>query len=896
MSQPPDKYNHTLSESRWMAEWESSGIYRWDPSRSRQDTFVVDTPPPTVSGSLHVGHVFSYTHQDLIVRYQRMRGKNIAYPMGWDDNGLPTERRVQNIFGIRCNPRLPYNPHWKPRRDKPDDDVEEVSRRNFIEACGQVTREDERAFEELWRRLGLSIDWRETYATIDAHCRKISQLSFLDLVEKGQVYQMEAPTMWDIDFQTAVAQAEVEDRERDSQFHDIRFEVEGGGDFVISTTRPELLAACIAVAAHPEDARYQALFGKRAITPLFRAPVPILAAEHADPEKGTGILMICTFGDSADVEFWKHAGLPLRQIIGTQGTLLPVDWGQEPFVSLDPAAAQKVYDELKGQHVKRARARMVELLAECGARVGEPRATKQFVKFYEKGERPLEFVTTRQWYVKLLEHKEKLLEMGRKIDWHPSHMRLRLEHWIEGLNQDWAISRQRYFGVAFPVWYPVLPDGRTDYSRPMYASREQLPVDPLSDLPAGYTEAQRDQPGGFTGDPDVMDTWATSSLTPQIMSHWPVDPERHKKLFPMDVRPQSHEIIRTWAFYTIVKAWMHENEIPWKNVTISGWILDPDRKKMSKSRGNVVTPGHLLEKHSSDSVRYWAARARLGTDTAFDEKVMEQGTKLRTKLFNASKFVLGQLDRSGGAVGGAEDITHPLDAALVASLRELVRQATDSYEKWDYAGALEATERFFWNFCDDYLELVKRRGYEEQDTPGRRSALATLKLSLSTLLRLFAPSMPFITEEIWSWRMQGSVHRASWPSVSEFEGAASAREGAYEGAVEVQHMREAGWPAEQRQDVGTLAYDCAVEVLRKVRMAKTEGKRNLRWPVAQLEVVGTEADLEALKTVLDDVLQAGAVEPAGVQLNPLDPSGLTRLPAPMGERFSVRAVLADEAA
>ncbi len=861
MSEIPQKYDHNAAEERWMKLWEESGIYRWDPTRSREETFVVDTPPPTVSGSLHVGHVFSYTHQDLIVRYQRMRGKNIAYPMGWDDNGLPTERRVQNIFGIRCNPRLPYDPDWKPRRDKPDNDVEEVSRRNFIEACALVTVEDEAAFEALWRRLGLSVDWRETYATIDAHCRKISQLSFLDLVEKGQVYQVEAPTMWDIDFQTAVAQAEVEDRERDSFYHDIRFQVEGGGDFVISTTRPELLAACVAVAAHPDDERFKPLFGKRAITPLFQAAVPIVASEHADPEKGTGILMVCTFGDSADVDFWKKSGLPLKQVVSLQGTMLPVSFGTEPFASLDAPAAQAVCDQLAGQHLKKARARVVELLAEAGAGVGEPRPTKQFVKFYEKGDRPLEFVSSRQWFIRLLEHKEKLLEMSRKIEWHPSHMRLRVEHWIEGLNQDWAVSRQRYFGVAFPVWYPVDQDGQPDHQHPIYATRESLPVDPLSDVPPGYSEAQRNQPGGFTGDPDVMDTWATSSMSPQIMSHWGIDPKRHGRLFPMDVRPQSHEIIRTWAFYTIVKAWMHEDTIPWKNVTISGWILDPDRKKMSKSRGNVVTPGHLLEKHSSDSVRYWAARARLGTDTAFDEKVMEQGSKLRTKLFNASKFVLGVMERSGAKAGGPDEITHPLDLAMAANLSELVRSATESFDRFDYAGALSATEDFFWNFCDDYVELVKRRSYEEEDSPGRRSALAALKLGLETLLRLFAPTMPYVTEEIWSWRHPGSIHKAAWPSEDEF---------ATGGRVE--HPQ---------------AYACAVEVLKKARMAKTEGKKNLRWPIARLEVVGKDEDLAALRTVLDDVLQAGAVEPEGVSLKAGDAGG--------SERFSVKAVLAETA-
>jgi valyl-tRNA synthetase len=587
------------AERRWRKTWEDWGVYRWDPTAPRERTFVVDTPPPTVSGSLHVGHVFSYTHQDLLVRYQRMIGKNIAYPMGWDDNGLPTERRVQNYLGIRCNPHLPYDPDWKPTvGGRGKGEIEEVSRQNFIEACAVVTAEDEKAFEHLWRRLGLSIDWTEPYATIDDHCRRISQLSFIDLVERGMVYQVESPTMWDVDFRTAVAQAEVEDRTRQGLFYDVRFAVEGGGELLIATTRPELLPACIAVVAHPDDERYQPLFGRYAITPLFGARVPIVAADHADPEKGTGILMVCTFGDVMDVEWWKQSGLPVKQLLGRDGRIQPVSFGEAPFESVDVPAAQRAYDEIVGRTAKQAKLRVAELLAEEGsphgspgpALVGEARPVEQVVKFYEKGDRPLEFVPTRQWFIRILDYQRELLEQGDKIQWHPAHMKSRYTNWVEGLNQDWCISRQRYFGVPFPVWYPVLDDGEPDFDRPIYADTASLPVDPEVDTAPGYEESQRDVPGGFTADPDVMDTWATSSLTPQIQSHWRLDEERHTRLFPMDVRPQAHDIIRTWAFYTIVKAWMHSGDVPWYHVVLSGWILDPDRKKMSKSKGNVVTP------------------------------------------------------------------------------------------------------------------------------------------------------------------------------------------------------------------------------------------------------------------------------------------------------------------
>ncbi len=863
----PKKYDPAEAEERWKERWAEWDIHRWDPTRPREETFVVDTPPPTVSGSLHIGHVFSYTQQDLIVRYQRMRGQNVAYPIGWDDNGLPTERRVQNVFGIRPDRSLPYDPDWKPRVAGKKDPVEEVSRLNFIEACGRVCEEDEAAFEALYRQLGLSVDWTLTYRTIDAHCRRLAQHSFLDLLEKGHCYQALAPIMWDPDFRTAIAQAEVEDRERPGAYHDIRFDIEGGGELAISTTRPELLGACIAVVAHPDDERYQRYFGKRAITPLFHAPVPIRAAAHADPEKGTGILMVCTFGDAMDVEWWRRSELPVKQLIGMDGRMLAVGYGEPPFESLEPERARQCYEEIRGLTVKQARRKTAELLAADGSLVGEPRPVQHPVKFYERGERPLEFVPTRQWFVKLLEHKDELVAQGRKITWHPAHMLARYENWVEGLNQDWCISRQRFAGVPFPVWYPVGDDGQPDHERPILAERERLPVDPLSEVPTGFDSAQRDQPGGFSADPDVMDTWATSSLTPQIVSGWPDDHERHASLFPMDVRPQSHEIIRTWAFYTIVKAWMHEGAIPWHNVTISGWILDPDRKKMSKSKGEAVTPAEILREHSTDAIRYWTGRARLGTDTALDPRVFKLGSRLTTKIFHASRFALGQLDRAGADFGRlpSGDIREPLDLSYVARLRQLVAHATACFDRFDYAGALQESEERFWEFCDDYLELVKVRSYADEDTPGRRSAVATLQLALRTFLRLFAPFVPFVTEEVWSWRFAGeererSIHTSPWPTLEESGGIS-----------EPEHAD---------------TFECAMEVLRKIRSTKTRAKKSLRWPVERLRVQGARGPRASLEPVLRDILLAGnAAE---------DSCSLAEGPAPEGDRFTVTAILADE--
>ncbi len=834
----PKKYKHFDVEEKWRDEWEKMGIYNWNPEKSRENTYIVDTPPPTVSGSLHVGHAYSYAQTDVMVRYHRMQGKNIFYPMGWDDNGLPTERRVQNVFNIRCDANLPYDPNWKPDKKNKKKEAELVSRKNFIEACEIITADDEKAFENTWRKLGLSVDWSLIYTTINEHCRKISQLSFLDLVEKDQVYNTESITMWDVDFQTAVSQAEVEDREVHGAYHDLRFGLEDGGEFIISTTRPEFLAACIAVAAHPEDERYKKYFGKNAITPLFKVAVPIVASEHADPEKGSGILMICTFGDFADVEWWRKSGKPIKQVIGLDGKILPVTFGTDPFDSLDPAAAQSAYDQLAGQYIKPARKKIVELLAADGsapdgngaALVGEPKPITHPVRFYEKGERPLEFIPTRQWFIKIMEHKKELLEQGSKIKWHPDFMRARYDHWVEGLNQEWCISRQRYFGVPLPVWYPVLENGLTDYNNPIYATKEALPVDPQTDLPQGYTEEQRDKPGGFRGDPDVMDTWGTSSLTPQISSYWGLDDQRHQQLFPADLRPQAHDIIRTWAFYTIVKAWLHDKNIPWKHAAISGFILDPDRKKMSKSKGNVMTPETLLNEHSSDVFRYWASRGRLGVDSSFDDTPFKIGRKLVIKLFNASKFVYGQLDAVEDIENmdlSLDNICTECDRAWIAILRATIEEATQSFENYDYTAALQRIEDTFWNFCDNYLEIVKETAYSGGHTPESRSALVGLNWSLKTFLRLFAPFMPFVTEEIWSWRYSGesaSIHTAPWPSSKEI--------------------------AMVQAPENKKSFTAAVEVISLINGFKTTSQVSLRTPVEELKITGSSEDLEALKCML----------------------------------------------
>ncbi len=819
--QLPPQFDSAAAEEKWGRVWEDTRLHAYQEAAAGE-RFVIDTPPPTVSGSLHVGHVFSYTQTDVIARFMRMRGRNVLYPMGWDDNGLPTERRVQNYFHVRCEPGVPYAADLKlPVADEAarKGPARKVSRANFIELCLELTAEDEKAFKALWQRLGLSVDWSLEYSTISSHSRRLAQLSFLDLLKKGHVYNVVAPTMWDVDFRTAVAQAEVEDRPVRGAFHHLRFGVEGGGEFVIATTRPELLPACVAVAAHPEDARYALLIGRKAITPLFRAPVPIFASPLVDREKGTGILMVCTFGDQTDLAWWRDQGLALRQVIGRDGRMAPADFGGEAFPSLDPERANAGYGQLVGKTVKEAQKAIVELLrdpaaaaaGELPALVEEPKPIEHAVKFYEKGDRPLEFITTRQWFVRLLDRKAELIAAGDAIQWPPDFMRMRYRNWTENLQIDWCISRQRYFGVSFPVWYPLTASGETDFGRPIVPDESQLPLDPTAATPPGFSEAQRGQPGGFRAETDVFDTWFTSSLSPQIVTKWIDAPLRHAELFPMDLRPQSHEIIRTWAFYTIVKARLHQATIPWRHVAISGWVLDPDRKKMSKSKGNVTTPTHLLEQYGSDAVRFWSLSARLGTDTAFDEKVLRVGRRLVVKLWNAGKFVLTQSTAPG-------PIEAPLDLAFLARLRETVERASAALEGFEYAAALDEAERFFWSrFTDAYVEIVKARARSEQDVAGRASAVGSLQLALGVLVRLFAPYLPYVTEQVWSWgsareSAHASIHRAPWPSARDFDDIPAGDPALFDAALgflEAVHRAKSGAGASVGRHLKRLRVACA---------------------------------------------------------------------------------------
>jgi len=538
--------------------------------------------------------------------------------------------------------------------------------------------------------------------------------------------------------------------------------------------------------------------------------------------------MICTFGDTTDVIWWRELSLPTRTLITREGRMGPAPFGDEGWECADPAMARQTYAALEGQTVKQAQAKIVELLVESGDLLGEPRPITHPVKFFEKGDRPLEIVTSRQWFVATQQLRGALLARSEELSWHPDYMSHRLRTWVEGLSSDWNISRQRFFGVPFPVWYRVLADGSVDHGAPLVPAETQLPIDPSTDIPEGYDEAQRGAPGGFIGDPDVMDTWATSSLTPQIAGRWEDDPDLFDRVFPMDLRPQAHEIIRTWLFTTVVRSELEFGCLPWANAAISGWVLDPDRKKMSKSKGNVVTPLPLIESHGADALRYWAASGRPGTDTAVDDSQMKVGRRLAIKILNASKFSLGRLGDHG--VPTIDAVTAPIDVDMLGELAELIAEATAAFDAYDYARALERTQGFFWRFCDDYVELVKTRAYGEPSDPGTASAQAALATALSVVLRLFAPFLPFVTEEVWSWWQTGSVHTSAWPTADECT------------------------PAAERT-VGV--FPVAAEVLGAIRKEKTAAKRSMRTAVTEVEVTDSSSTLALVTLAATDVCDAG---------------------------------------
>ena len=762
-----NKYNAQQVEEKIRNFWKKDKIYKFDLKR-KGEIFSVDTPPPYISGRMHIGHAFSYAQQDFIVRFRRMF-QNVFYPFGTDDNGLPTERFIEKINNVKSK---------------------NMSRAEFISLCLNTLKKKTPTCIEDFKILGISADYDIYYSTIDDHSRKISQKSFIDLYKNKLIYRTKVATPWCVDCQTSIAQAELEDKEENSLFSILKFKVENVGsdksenhkDLLIATTRPELLGACVAVFVNPKDKKYKSLVGKKAKVPLFNHEVPILEDESADIEKGTGVLMVCSYGDRFDVDAINKHKLEPKIILGEDGKIK--------------------HGKYKGLGVREARKKTLEDLR-ASKLITDEEEISHVVNVHDKCGCEIEFIPTEQWFIKILDKKKKLIEQGKKVKWYPEHMRKRYENWIKGLEWDWSISRNRHFGVSIPIWYC------NDCNEIILANEKELPVDPLQ------TKKKCSKCGKQAiGEKMVLDTWATSSLTPQIALGL-ID---NKLKIPMSLRPQAHDIIRTWAFYTIVKSLYHENNIPWKDIMVSGYVT-LGGKKMSKSKGNVINPYDIMSKFGADALRYWAAGSKLGEDLNYQEEDLVTGKKFITKLFNANRFVFMNLkDFNFKKPSKLEKI----DKLFLSKLNSLVKNVTKGFENYEYSKAKSKTERFFWNmFADNYLETVKKRIY--QNKKGKESAQYTLYKSLLTILKLFSPITPFITEEIYQENFKKieknkSIHVSEWPKIE--------------------------------KESKTDELDLFIDILVKIRQEKTNTKKAMN---AECVVFLSKAEQEKISDMIEDL-------------------------------------------
>lgn len=734
----PKYFEFTVVEATCRQLWADHHLHQFNPN-SDKPVYSIDTPPPYASAAhLHVGHAMSYSQAEFIVRYKRMQGFEIFYPMGFDDNGLPTERYVEQKHQV---------------------DKKSISRKDFRQLCLDETARCRGVYQDLWNQLGLSIDWRLNYSTINDHCTRTAQASFLDLYHKNAIYRSEEPVLWDTSFETSLAQADVETITRKAKLHDIAFLSSTNDELVISTTRPEMLPACVALFYHPEDSRYQHLAGQNASVPLFNHEVPMLTSEEVVTEFGTGLMMVCTFGDGEDVKKWKEHKLNLRLCLTPDGKL------------------NELAGNYAGQTCEQARAKILKDLDELGA-LKQSHSIKQATSVSERSQLPVEFQITKQWFIRILDKKEALLARSKQLQWFPEFMKVRLDQWIEGLKYDWNISRQRFYGVPFPVWYC------TKCAHAVVAKIEQLPVDP-SNTPCPEKACPECGHDAFRPELDVMDTWMTSSLTPLINTNWANSPDQigTHQLYPMSLRVQAFEIIRTWLFYTVLKSDIHTDTLPWETVMISGWGLNEQGKKISKrelekftdeSGFNRYDPKSIMEKYGADALRYWAAGSHLGNDLRFHEKDVKAGQKLVIKLWNAARFCLMQLDNFDPHADRPDFLDRtPEDRWLLIELNQTVERVTQGFEAYNYAIGRDALDRFFWlTFCDNYLEMVKDRFWhpERHSESSRLSAMATLFESLRILLGLFAPYIPYITETLYQqiyqpFEQQVSLHISQWPTV-----------------------------------------------------------------------------------------------------------------------------------
>ncbi|MBI4148515.1 valine--tRNA ligase [Candidatus Woesearchaeota archaeon] len=768
-----DKYNPKEAEQKWLQYWESEKIYAFD-AKKKGKIYSIDTPPPTVSGKMHIGHAFSYTQEDVIARYKRMCGFNVFYPFGTDDNGLPTERLVEKMKNVKGAL---------------------MERQAFIKLCEETLKEIRPAFVDDWKRLGISCDFSLFYSTINEHCRRISQWSFIDLYHKGRTYRKEAPTLWCPECRTAIAQAELQDKEKQTELVHIEVKTEDGTPLIFATTRPELYPSCAGMSVHPTDSRYNEFVGKKVILPLTGVRIEVTTDNMVDPAFGTGVVYFCSSGDAQFLDWeTRHPVKNKVYLINPDGTMN------------DRAGSYA------GLTIVQARKKIVDDLRQLGV-VKKIESLTHTVNAHERCGTVVEYLSSKQWFIKYLDLKNAFLELGNQLTWHPDFMRHRYENWVKGLKWDWCISRQRFFGVPFPVWYCKKCE------KPVVANEKDLPLDPLKDKPpiltctCGSTE--------FLPEKDVLDTWATSSLTPMIAAKL-MEPTLSEKIFPITLRPQGHDIISTWLFYTTAKSYLHTGQPPWKNVAISGWVLDPYGKKMSKSKGNVIAPQEIINKYSADALRFAAATSKLGEDAAFQEKDLVAGDKFVTKVWNASKFAFMHLE----GVDGSEKPTEVIDQWILSRLSAVIEESTEAFEAYEYSRARFVVERFFWDdLCDNYLELVKTRLYEPKAPELKKSAQAALQVVLPAVLKLMAPFTPFITEELYHKYLHT---KEKLPSI---------------------HV--SSWPTPQKRDKNAEAVGAVVvAILAAVRKKKSEMKLSMKAPAKKLVIeskVSIASALEDLK-------------------------------------------------
>jgi len=775
----PNRYNPKESEKKWQEYWEQNDIYKFNPYS--EEIYSIDTPPPTVSGKIHIGHVFSYNQIEMIARYWRMKGYNVFFPFGFDDNGLPTERLVEKQHKIKAN---------------------EMPREEFAKLCLETTADFEKQFQQLFKSLGFGVDWSLEYSTINEKAQRTSQQSFIDLFNQKKVYSLESPTLWCTECQTSIAQAELDTKLLDSTLNYLKFNVPVADDeLIIATTRPELLPGCVAIFVNPEDADKAKFIGKEAVVPIFDFKVPIIADEKADMNKGSGAVMCCTFGDSTDVDWWKKYNLPLKKTVSKDGKI------------------ENDVLHYGGMKVNAARQKILEDLSDEGYLLkSEP--VKHQVAVHERCSNPIEFNVSKQWYIDIMSDKDKFLEAGDQINWYPSSMKARYTDWVKNIQWDWCISRQRFFGVPFPVWYCE------DCGEAVVAKEENLPVNPLAESPK---EVCKCGCSNFRPEMDVMDTWATSSITPLINANWGDRENVMNKLLPMSLRPNSHDIIRTWDFYTIVKNMYHLGEIPWKNVMISGHVLAGKGEKISKSKDNAtLSPEQLISNYSADTIRYWAAAGRLGNDVVFSEGELKNADKLINKLWNVSRFAVMHLQD----YEKQDDVNLlPLDRWILSKQNKCVSDMSNYLEKYEVGLSLNSFEKFFWGYCDNYIEIVKDRLYkpEVHGSDARLSGQKTLYDSLLNILKVGAIYFPHVTEEIYQ------------DFFKEKEGTKSIH------ATKITDL------CDEIDEELIKKGDFVVDVISGVRKYKSEHKLPLKTEIDSVTVKTTKENFDFLNSVEDDV-------------------------------------------